>query len=100
MELRVFPENLSLIGPEIDFLKSNKFWKKITECTVHKIGRLQKFNRTRETEFTFLNASNISMKLNTLVHHVPGYKTLPQIFQFLLKDLVMVFQSRKKKKTR
>ena len=34
MALRVFPENLSSIGPEIDFLKSTKFWKKITECTV------------------------------------------------------------------
>ena len=27
MALRIFPENLSLIGPDIDFLKS-KFWKK------------------------------------------------------------------------
>ena len=29
MELRVFPENLSSIGPEIDFLKSNKVLEKI-----------------------------------------------------------------------
>ena len=35
------------------------------------------------------------MKLGTLVHHVHGYKRLPQIFQFLSGDLVMVFQSRK-----
>ena len=35
------------------------------------------------------------MKLGTLVHHVYGYKTLPQIFEFLPRDLVMVFQSRK-----
>ena len=35
------------------------------------------------------------MILGTPVHHVPGYKTLPQIFLFLPRDLVMVFQSRK-----
>ena len=35
------------------------------------------------------------MKLGTLVHHVYGYKTLPQIFNFLPRDLVMVFHSRK-----
>ena len=34
MALRVFPENLSSIGPEIDFLKSNKVLEKKTECTV------------------------------------------------------------------
>ena len=28
MALRVFPENLSSIGPEIDLLKSNKVWEK------------------------------------------------------------------------
>ena len=28
MELRVIPENLSSIGPEIDFLKSNKVLEK------------------------------------------------------------------------
>ena len=36
------------------------------------------------------------MKLSTLVHHVHGYKMVPNIFQFLPRDLVMVFQSRKK----
>ena len=35
------------------------------------------------------------MKLGTLVHDVHGYKKVPQIFQFLPRDLVMVFQSRK-----
>ena len=35
------------------------------------------------------------MKFGTLVHHVHGYKTVPQIFQFLPRDIVMVFQSRK-----
>ena len=45
---------------------------------VHKIGRLRKFNRAREIEFNFLTA--VSMKLGTLVvHHVHGYKALPQI---------------------
>ena len=34
MALRVLPENLSLIGPDINFLKSNKVLEKITECTV------------------------------------------------------------------
>ena len=33
MAYRVFPENLSSIAPEIDFLKS-KFGKKVSECTV------------------------------------------------------------------
>ena len=47
---------------------------------VHKIGRLRKFNRSREIEFNFLTAWTISMKFGTLVHHAPGYKTLPQIF--------------------
>ena len=63
---------------------------------VHKIGRLRKFNRSREIEFNFLTAWTISMKFGTLVQHAPGYKTLPQIFLFLSRDLVMVFQSRKK----
>ena len=36
------------------------------------------------------------MKFGTLVQHAPGYKTLPQIFECLPRDLVMVFQSRKK----
>ena len=62
---------------------------------VHKIGRLRKFNRSREIECNFLTAWTISMKFGTLVQHTPGYKTLPQIFYFLPRDLVMVFQSRK-----
>ena len=62
---------------------------------VHKIGRLRKFNRSREIEFNFITAGTISMKFGTLVHHASGYRTLPQIFQFLTRDLVMVFQSRK-----
>ena len=36
------------------------------------------------------------MKFGTLVQHALGYKQLPQIFYFLPRDLVMVFQSRKK----
>ena len=47
---------------------------------VHKIGRLRKFNRSREIEFNFFTAWTIFMKLGTLVHYVYGYKTLPQIF--------------------
>ena len=47
---------------------------------VHKIGRLRKFNRSREIEFNFFTAWTIFMKLGTLVQHAPGYKTLPQIF--------------------
>ena len=35
------------------------------------------------------------MKLGTLVHHVHGYKTLPQIFNFLPGDFVMVFKVEK-----
>ena len=63
---------------------------------VHKIGRLRKFNRSREIEFNFLTAWTISVKFGTLIQHAPGSKKLPQIFQFLPWDLVMVFQSRKK----
>ena len=63
---------------------------------VHKIGRLRKFNRSREIEFNFLTAWTIPMKFGTLVQHGPGSKILPQIFQFLPGDLVMLFQSRKK----
>ena len=47
---------------------------------VHKIGRLRKFNRSREIEFNFLTASTISMKFGTLAQHALGYKTWPQIF--------------------
>ena len=47
---------------------------------VHKNGRLWKFNRSREIEFNSFTASTIFMKLGTLVHHVHGYKTLPQNF--------------------
>ena len=47
---------------------------------VHKIGRLRKFNRSREIEFNFLTAWTLSMKFGTLVHYVHGYKSLPQIF--------------------
>ena len=65
---------------------------------VHKIGRLGKFNRSREIEYNFFTAWTIFMKLGTLVHNVYGYTTLPQIFYFLPRDLVMVFQSRKRGK--
>ena len=62
---------------------------------VNKIGRLRKFNRSRDIEFNFFTAWTIFMKLGTLVYHVYGYKKMPQIFYFLPWDLVMVFQSRK-----
>ena len=47
---------------------------------VHKNGRLRKFNRAREIEFTFFIAWTIFKKLGTLVHHVHGCKMLPQVF--------------------
>ena len=79
----------------------NKIWRKSWSNTppkllacirflykvVYKHGRLRKFNRAREIEFTFFTAWTICMKLGTLVHHVPGYNILPQI---LPRDLVMV----------
>ena len=66
---------------------------------VHKIGPLRKFNRSREIEFNFLTAWTISMKFGTRVQYAPQYyKTGPQIFKFLPRDLVMVFQSRKRGK--
>ena len=49
---------------------------------VHKIGRLRKFNRSREIEVNFFTAWTIFMTLGTLVHHFHGYKMLPQIFNF------------------
>ena len=59
---------------------------KLLACTrflykvVHKIGRLRKFNRSREIEFNFVTAWTISMKFGTLVQHALGYKLfLPQI---------------------
>ena len=55
----------------------------------------RKFNRAREIEFNFFTLWTISMTLGTLVQHVPGYKIVPQIFEFLPTDLVMVFQSGK-----
>ena len=47
---------------------------------VHKIGRLRKFNRSREIELNF--TSTISMKFGTLVQHAPGYKTMPRFLIF------------------
>ena len=49
---------------------------------VHKIGRLRKFNRSRELEFNFLTVWTITMKFGTLVQHAPGYKTLLQNLRF------------------
>ena len=51
---------------------------------VHKIGRLRKFNRSREIEFNFLTAWTISMKFGTLVQNTPGYKTCLRFFNFCL----------------
>ena len=47
-------------------------------CTQN--GRLRKFNRAREIELIFFIAWTIFMKPGTLVRHVHGYKSLPQIF--------------------
>ena len=52
------------------------------------------FNRAREIEFNFFTAWAICMKLWKLVHHAPGDKTLPRIFQFFPMDLVLDFQNR------
>ena len=42
---------------------------------VHKIGRLRKFNRSREIEFNFLTAGTIAMKFGIPVKQAPGHKT-------------------------
>ena len=73
------------------FLACIRFLYKV----VHKIGRLRKFNRSREIEFNFFTAWTIFMKLGTLVHHVYGYKNTASDFLIFSRDLVMVFQSRK-----
>ena len=57
---------------------------------VHKNGRLIALARLN---FNFFTAWTIFMKLGLLVDHVHGYKKLPQIFKYLSRDLVMVFQS-------
>ena len=54
---------------------------------VHTIGRLQKFNRSREIKFNFLTAWTISMKFGTLVQHAPDYKPLLQIFKSFAQGL-------------
>ena len=51
---------------------------------VHKIGRLRKFNRSREIEFNFFTAWAISMKFGTLVQHASGYKICFSFFNFRL----------------
>ena len=40
MAKRVFPENMSSIRPEIDFLKSNKVWEKILNALYHPCGSI------------------------------------------------------------
>ena len=62
---------------------------------VQNIGRLRKFDRTQEIEFSFFTIRTVCMKFGTLVHHVDDYEVLPQIFYFLPRVLVMVFQSQK-----
>ena len=47
---------------------------------VHKIGRLRKFNRSREIEFTFFTAWTIFMKFDTPVYHAHGYKMFASDF--------------------
>ena len=47
---------------------------------VHKIGRLRKFNRSREIEFNFLTAWTISMKIWHTCSACPWLQNLPQIF--------------------
>ena len=54
-------------------------WIRFLYKVVHKIGRLRKFNRSREIEFNFLTAWTISIKFGTLVEHALGYKRVPQI---------------------
>ena len=69
MAKRVFPENLSSIGPEIDFLKSNNVLEKITECTV----RLLTWYYQAPTMFLYLlkhTDKNGSSHVAELVHPV------------------------------
>ena len=49
---------------------------------VHAVGRLGKFDLTREIEFNFLTAWNFTMKLGPLVHHAHGHKKMPRIYNF------------------
>ena len=62
---------------------------------VHKIGRLRKFNRSREIKFNFFTAWSISIKFGTLLQHALWLQNVASDFSILPRDLVMVFQSRK-----
>ena len=112
----VFWSFLTFLHHSIENLETHLLWKfhqkiqtkKLVKCAtkvarlhnykvsiqvVHKIGRLQKFNCARKIEFNFFTAWTIFMKLDTLVHHVHGYKSCLRFFYFLPRHLVMVFQN-------
>ena len=76
-----------------NFIKNSK--EKLVKCdtelarlhkvlykVVHKISRLQKFNRAQEIEFNSFTAWTIVLKLGTLVHHVHGYKICLRFLNF------------------
>ena len=69
-----------------EFARLHRFLYKV----VHKIGLLRKFNHARDVELNFFTPWTISMKVGTLVHHVNIYKTFPQHFSFLPRDLVIL----------
>ena len=50
-------------------------------CKVaHKIGRLRKFNHSREIKFNFFTAWTISTKFSKLVQRAPGYNIVASDF--------------------
>ena len=73
---KIQKKSWSLVPPKL--LACIRFLYKVVD--LHKIGRLQKSNHARESEFNFFIAWTIFMKLGTLVYHVHGYKMKPQIF--------------------
>ena len=46
----------------------------------HFAGEMISVGKARRCPFNFFTLWTISVKLGTLVHHVSGYKTVPQIF--------------------
>ena len=53
----------------------------------HKIGRLQKFNRSDEIEVNFLTAWTFSMKYGTLVQHAHGCKNVASDYLIFAQGL-------------
>ena len=80
------------ISRETDGYNENCLGVRFASCIIKalRLARIEHCSGTVVTPF-------IPSELGTHVYCVDGYKTLPRIFQFLPRDLVMVFSQSKKK---